>query len=364
MPYLNVATHLDNVPYDRLLQEKGFGGYPTLAFMDAEGNVIGKPNDRSVAAFASARDALMVIGEVRRKADAGDKKAAVELLFLEFTLGTIDAQALEAGVAELADHASREQFAQAKQIGLDGDIYALYVASFQDPESGAASKMLAILDAGKLPTPGSLACTGFWSILGEHARETGDTKLLRRVVKGMRADMASDTRSMEQADGYEETAAGLDKRDALVARQAAGEKKLEAQILLIEARLDAVQLTAFRERLTAAMAVATPEEKTELKQADVDLEVKDLMDAYWGGGDRDEIHLRVIALLETNDPVPSENLEGLLRAPIYYYARGVTDPAILDKHAATISARYGADSPAQALAKMFADAAEELRKAE
>ena len=69
VPYLNIATHLEGVPYDRLLQEKGFGGYPSLAFMDAEGNVIGKPNDRTVASFASSRDALMSIDSVRTKAE-------------------------------------------------------------------------------------------------------------------------------------------------------------------------------------------------------------------------------------------------------------------------------------------------------
>jgi hypothetical protein len=361
---LNVATHLDDVPYDKLLQEKGFRGYPSLAFMDAEGNVIGQPSDRTVAAFANTRDALVKVDAVRERADAGDQAAAVELLFLNFSLGTIEADALEAGVATLAEHATREQLAEAKQIGLDGRIYEMYASSFQDEDSDAPAKMLVLLEAGQLPTPGSRACTGFWSTLGEHARVSGDAKLLRRVAKGMRSDMSSDTRSMEQAGAYEETALGLDKRDALVARQTAGETKLEAQILLIEARLEAVDLDTFRERLAAAMAVATAEQKTELSQANVDLEVKDLMNSYWGGGDREAIHLRVIALLETNDPMPSADLEGLLRAPIYYYTRSITDPKVLDAHAAAISKRYGPDSPAQALVEMITEAAAELRKPE
>ena len=363
MPYLNVATHLDNVPYDKLLQEKGFRGYPTLAFMDAEGNVIGKPNDRTVAAFASSRDALMAIGEVRARAEAGDKKAAIELLFLEFALGEIKADALEAGVATLAEHATPAQLAEAKQIGLDALIYQLYVESYQDPESDAGLKLLDMLEMGQMPTPGSMSCSVFWSAIGEEARTMADTELLRRVVKGIRSDMPSDTRSLEQADAFEKLAMGLDKRDALVARQMAGEKDLEAQVLLVEADLDAVSLSSFRERLAAAMAVATAEQKTQLNQANVDLEVKDLMNQYWGGGDKEAIQLRIIALLETSDPVPSEDLEGLIRAPIYYYARSIADPAVLDKHAATISARYGPDSSAQALAKMLTDAAEGLRKA-
>ncbi|MDG1498710.1 MAG: hypothetical protein P8R48_01960 [Planctomycetota bacterium] len=361
MPYISIATNLDNVPHDKLLQEKGFRGFPTLAFMDAAGNVIGQPYDRTLAAFSSSRDALMAIGEVRRKSDAGDMNAAVELLFLEYTLGTIDAEALQIGVGELADHASREQLARAKQIGLDGDIYDLYLISLEDDESYATVKMLAMLDAGQMPTPGSRACIGFWSALGEHAREKGDAELLRRVVRGMRADMASDNSSMQQADGYEEIAVGIDKRDALVARQDAGEKKLEAQILLIEANIDAVNFTAFRGRLAAAMAVATDEEKTELQQAGVDLEVKEIMDSYESGGDRDETHLRLMALLVTNDPAPSGDLLGMLGLPIYYYSRSVTDPAVLDKHAATLTARYGADSQAAKLAEILKDAAEKLR---
>ena len=363
MPYLNVATHLDNVPYDKLLREKGFGSYPTLAFMDADGDVIGQPSDRTIASFASTRDALIEVQAVRKKADAGDQVAALELLFLDFTLGNIKVDALEAGVAALADYATPAQLAEAKQIVLDARVYELYVAGHRGEEPDVVGKMAGILESGQTPTPGTLSCSLFWKTLGVHAKVTGNTGLLRRVVRGMREDMPSDTSLQTLALGYAEVALGLDQRDALVVRQAAGEKQLGAQILLIEASLDAIDLDSFRARLEAAMSAATAEQKTQLAQADVDLEVKHLFASYSASGDKLAIQLRAMALLESNEPKPSADVVGLLRGPVYDYTRSLTDPEVLDGHAEAISTRQGPDSPAQELVSMIAAMAKGLRKA-
>jgi hypothetical protein len=363
VPYLNIATHLEGVPYDRLLQEKGFGGYPSLAFMDAEGNVIGKPNDRTVASFASSRDALMSIDSVRAKAESGDKNAQVELLFLEFTLGNIKAEELTQAVEALAVHASAKQLARAKQVGLDARIYDLYVASFNDPNSGSSEKMIAMLQAGELPTPGSRSCSVFWSSIGAQAQKSGDTALLRRVSKGMRADLASDKQSQEMATNYERIATGLDERDTLVERQDSGEANLDAKILLLEARLDAVSLTSFRERLAAALVVASANEQIELLQADIDLEVNTLMVSYWSDGDKEAIQVQLFTLFENHEPAPSESLLGLISYPIYNFTRSVTDPKVLDDHAAAMNKRYGPESGINKLIKTMTDAASALREA-
>jgi hypothetical protein len=359
---LNIATHLDGVPYDKLLQEKGFRGYPTLAFMDAEGNVVGKPNDRTVKAFGQSRDALMAIDSIRALAEAGDMKAKVQLLFLEFALGNIKAGALTSGIEGLAEHATPEQLLEAKQIGLDARIYDLYVAGSRDANSGSNEKLVALLNAGELPTPGSRACSVFWNSIGVHAQKLGDAALLRRVAAGMRADLASDGRSQATATTYEEVATGLDKRDALVARHAGGEGELEAKILLLEVSLDAITLEAFLGRLDAAMAVASAEEKSELLQAAVDLEVNSLMTAYWSDGDATAIEKRLFELLETNEPAPSAGLAGLIGYPIFNFGKRATDPAVLDKHATAIGERYGAESPMNRLVKSLNEAAAKLRE--
>jgi len=362
VPYLNVASHLEGVPYDKLLQEKGFGGYPTLAFMDADGEVIGKPNDRTVAAFSNSRDALMAIDAVREKAAAGDRKAQVELLFLEYTLGSIKAQALNSGIESLAQYASAEQLAKAEQIRVDARIYELYIAGFNEPNGDSTDKIIAMLHAGELPTPGSLSCNVFWSTIGRRAQQTGNTTLLRRVAKGMHADLAADRQSQDMADSLERIAIGLEERDALVGRKDSGEANLEAKILLIEARLGAVPFEAFQERLAAALAVASDEEKAELLQSGVDLEVNTIITAYWSNGDKDTIYRRLFELLEESNPGPSADLTGLISMPISNFIRSTTDPAILDAHAAAISKRYGAESPMQSLSEALTKGAAALRE--
>lgn len=362
VPYLNVASHLDGVPYDKLLQEKGFGGYPTLAFMDAEGKVIGKPTDRTVAAFVSSRDALMSIGAVRAKSLAGDKKAQVELLFLEFTLGNMKADELATRIDELSEHASAKQLAKAKQIGVDAQIYDLYIASFNNPNGGSIEKLVAMLQAGELPTPGSQSCNVFWSTIGRHAQKVGDKTLLRRVAKGLQADLAGDEQSQAMAANFERIATGLDERDTLVARKDSGEANLEAKILLVELRLDTVTFESLGDRLPAAIAVASNEEKAELLQASVDLEVNSLISAYWSRGDKDAIYIRLFELLEENDPAPSEGLVGLISMPISNFARMATDPDVLDSHAEAIGKRFGAESSMQRLVTTLTEGAAKLRE--
>ena len=330
--------------------------------MDAEGNVVGKPNDRTVIAFGQARDALKVIDSVRAQAETGDKKAQVQLLFLEFALGNIKADALTSGVEKLVKHATPDQLAEAKQIGTDARIYDLYVGAFRGDIPDANEQLVAMLAAGDLPTPGTRSCSVFWSTIGTHAQKTGDATLLRRVAKGMRADLASDERSQTAATRYDETAAGLDTRDALVARQTAGEANLEAKILLVELQWGAVTFEAFQDRLSAALEVATAEEKVELLQSGVDLEVNTLMRSYWAGGDRGAIEERLTELLETHEPPPSAKLAGLIGYPISKVGKDAKDPEVLDKLVAAIIKRYGAESPMSGIVKSLEKAAAKLRE--
>jgi hypothetical protein len=40
--FLHNTSHVDDEPYPTLLREKGFTGFPSLCFMDAEGRVLAK----------------------------------------------------------------------------------------------------------------------------------------------------------------------------------------------------------------------------------------------------------------------------------------------------------------------------------
>ena len=75
MLFLHNTSRVDDEPYPRLLQEKGFGGFPSLCFMDADGNVLITQGQRSVAAFEESRVKLQGLMDVRAQIAAlGDGK--------------------------------------------------------------------------------------------------------------------------------------------------------------------------------------------------------------------------------------------------------------------------------------------------
>src|SRR5687768_3533771 len=90
--YLHNTSRVEGVKYDDLLRVKGFNSFPTLAFMDAEGEVLTSQVPRSVSGFQQTAAALRELGELRKAEKegklAGD--AAARLLLAQIDLGTVE----------------------------------------------------------------------------------------------------------------------------------------------------------------------------------------------------------------------------------------------------------------------------------
>ncbi len=90
IPYLHVTTRIPGKKYDNLLRKNGFGGFPTLAFMDAEGKVLTKLHysKRSLEGFAESLKNVSRLQDLRARA-ASDPQAAIDLLLLEMEMKTL-----------------------------------------------------------------------------------------------------------------------------------------------------------------------------------------------------------------------------------------------------------------------------------
>ena len=64
------TSRVDDEPYPQLLQEKGFGGFPSLCFMDAGGNVLVRQSARTVVAFEGTASRLNSLFELRAKVES------------------------------------------------------------------------------------------------------------------------------------------------------------------------------------------------------------------------------------------------------------------------------------------------------
>ncbi|MBL8724048.1 MAG: hypothetical protein JNK49_08375, partial [Planctomycetes bacterium] len=124
MLFLHNTSRVEGEPYPRLLQEKGFSGFPSLCFMDAEGNVLAKPAQRTVAAYAETLASAKDLLALRQKGDARTEAETKQLFLTELKLDLIPVGEIEARAAAVKGLTAEEQAAAQQKI-VDGQYQAL-----------------------------------------------------------------------------------------------------------------------------------------------------------------------------------------------------------------------------------------------
>ena len=74
--FCHVTTRIEGDPHQELLQQKGGRGFPTLKFLDAEGEVLGAPQGRSVESLRAALEAITTIQALGSKAERSPEEEA------------------------------------------------------------------------------------------------------------------------------------------------------------------------------------------------------------------------------------------------------------------------------------------------
>ena len=117
------TSRVDDEPYSTLLQDKGFGGFPSLAFMDAEGNVLSPQRQRSVAGFTRTLGLVENYVALKTRAEGGDETVANELFLVELDLDKLDydtARTRYAGLKDLSDAQTARIDGELKEMEMQG----------------------------------------------------------------------------------------------------------------------------------------------------------------------------------------------------------------------------------------------------
>jgi hypothetical protein len=164
----------------------GFGGFPSLAFLDATGKKLGSPAGRDVGIFEKT---LAALGAWRELAEKPERSPAEEVsLFLaELELGMLsleDARSRRAALDGLSD----EQAARA-----DGEILMLEIADIRQKAGRdvkqANAAYAAMVKDGRTPTgPRALQ---FWLGVLTHGLETKDAELLELGIGRFKAEFGA-----------------------------------------------------------------------------------------------------------------------------------------------------------------------------
>jgi len=189
--FCHVTSHVEGDAYQGLLQEKGGRGFPYLAWMDAEGNVLAKQGDRSVEGFEKTLKTLQDFLALEAKAAKGDKEAGVDALIAGLELGRYDAGQAKERLGRLGEiPADKRQRIDSLLVNLEVDAVMADVRS-QEQAIEAGKKFLAMEKDGRVPT-GRTALT-FYSVILEVHADNKDAKayeaslgVLRQLAEGER----------------------------------------------------------------------------------------------------------------------------------------------------------------------------------
>lgn len=115
VPFCHVTSHVDGDAYPDLLQQKGGTGWPYLAFLDAEGNVLTRLTERSVASFRKQFAKCQAFLALDKRHRGGEPGLAHDLLIARIEMGgmTLAEARAAAAVACGLDDARSARLAEA-----------------------------------------------------------------------------------------------------------------------------------------------------------------------------------------------------------------------------------------------------------
>lgn len=190
--FCHVTTQIDGRPDDDLMRQKEFRGFPSLAIMDAEGEVVKRDVGRTVEAMSSAIDAVQSYTTLKAKVDAGAKDLAAKLFVAEVRLGKIDVDEAKARLAKF------KLTGEDKKL-IDGLIFDKELAGWFDQARNRSltppeffKKIYDAYKAGDRPSSDEQSQTTFWNFLLQGAETAGDAdafevaagKAIERTKKG------------------------------------------------------------------------------------------------------------------------------------------------------------------------------------
>lgn len=188
MLFLHNTSRVEDEPYPKLLQEKGFGGFPSLCFMDADGNVLTKPQARTVASFRESHASTKALTVLRAKGDKTTPAEQRELFLAELKLGLVKAADIQARADKVKLSDADKALVAGKLV--DAEIgEAMANARTAGPEK-TAEALVAIHKSGRKPS-GDVS-PNYWVQLLSHAAKQKDGALADDAYAALEAKLGKD----------------------------------------------------------------------------------------------------------------------------------------------------------------------------
>jgi len=183
-------TRIEDREDDELLFDLGGTEHPSFLFLDAEGGVLGRHDagDTSVKALEETGTRVKRSLDLRKKADAGDAAARVDLAIVRCELGVLEFSDLggELEGAQLTPEQERAVGALEADATVSDMWQVLKKNRDEAAKSMIAEEFLALYAKGKHPgRPGNRRF--YWAVLAGQGVARKDAALLGAALEGLRA---------------------------------------------------------------------------------------------------------------------------------------------------------------------------------
>lgn len=191
--FCHITSMVKGDAHPDLLEEKGGKGFPYLAFLDDDGNVIATvEGPRTVAGFAESSKKAHAFLELKAKAAKGDGQAKIDFLTARLELGQLKPADARKQIDALGKLTPEQK---AKLDGLLADAEVMEIASTvtddKATQKAAAEKFLAMKKAGRVPS-GEQASQMFWILIMNLAEAEKDAATFEEGLKALKAKFGND----------------------------------------------------------------------------------------------------------------------------------------------------------------------------
>ncbi|MEM7202989.1 MAG: hypothetical protein AAF628_22205 [Planctomycetota bacterium] len=183
----------------------GGRGFPTILYLDSEGEIIGRPSDRSIPAFRAMAGSLTEVAELAAKENRTQEEE-VRYFEARITLGRLkleEAKEIAAALPKQPAEAAARITAALNNLEIQSQLDA--VTSQKEAEA-AGAVFAAMAKEGRTPSGGGLTAARFWLIIIEHARAAEDVAMFERAFTEVKTALGEEDRYKGL---YEQLANGL-----------------------------------------------------------------------------------------------------------------------------------------------------------
>lgn len=189
--FVHCSSHTADEPLPDLPKQHGLTAFPTVCWFDADGQLLLRQDDKTVAGFVAALPKVVELQALQARA-GDDPGAATKLFLLQLELGTLTLQQMQERSAQLSG-LSDEQRAFVEQKITDATLLELERDRQLAPKE-LGQRLAGLARAGRRPSSGSAVSQWFWNQLLDHARQQRDAELAQLAYDQLVAQFGKDQR--------------------------------------------------------------------------------------------------------------------------------------------------------------------------